>query len=216
MYLFLYIFCLIIPLENAGRAQKVSTTKVASGAGAVSDMDPDFASGREHTIVTTSVIIEPDVPNPFLVDDSESSSDSGSESVEKQDETTNQPPIAEEAVALAQSNIVDAPQATGEVAENLLLSPDVDKAMPQIPALSVELLNDEDEDEDEEEVPDLYIPGLIAPTMFLPIPNVCSSNIYSLPVANTVSDRSTHDITDKIRTSGTKTFPRFVWTMASR
>lgn len=29
-----------------------------------------------------------------------------------------------------------------------------------------------DSDEDEEEMPDLYIPALIAPTMFLPIPNV--------------------------------------------
>jgi hypothetical protein len=101
MYLFLYIFYLIIPLENASRAQKVSTANVASGAGAVSDMDPDFASGREHTIVTTTMIIEPDVPNPFLVDDGESSSDSGSDSAEKQDETTNPSPIAEETVALA-------------------------------------------------------------------------------------------------------------------
>ena len=31
----------------------------------------------------------------------------------------------------------------------------------------------EDEDEDEDEPPELYLPGLIIPTLFLPIPNVC-------------------------------------------
>ena len=37
-----------------------------------------------------------------------------------------------------------------------------------------------DSDEDDEEMPDLYIPALIAPTMFLPIPNVRLS--YFKPV----------------------------------
>lgn len=35
-----------------------------------------------------------------------------------------------------------------------------------------------DSDEDEEEMPDLYIPALIAPTMFLPIPNVRFSYFF--------------------------------------
>jgi hypothetical protein len=35
-----------------------------------------------------------------------------------------------------------------------------------------------DSDEDEEEMPDLYIPALIAPTMFLPIPNVRLSYFF--------------------------------------
>ena len=33
----------------------------------------------------------------------------------------------------------------------------------------------EEDDEDEEDSPELYLPGLVLPTMFLPIPNVGSS-----------------------------------------
>lgn len=42
---------------------------------------------------------------------------------------------------------------------------------PELPPLSATAPGP-DSDEDDEEMPDLYIPALIAPTMFLPIPNV--------------------------------------------
>jgi hypothetical protein len=85
--------------------------------------------------------------------------------------------------------------------------------MPQIPALFVELLDAEDDDEDEE-VPDLYIPGLIAPTMFLQmfVPQIYI--LYQLLILFQTDPLTT--LLTKIRTSRTKTFPRFVWTMASR
>jgi hypothetical protein len=39
---------------------------------------------------------------------------------------------------------------------------------------SPELVSQSDEDEvEEEDVPEIYLPQLISPTMFLPIPNVC-------------------------------------------
>jgi hypothetical protein len=46
-----------------------------------------------------------------------------------------------------------------------------------------------DSDEDEEEMPDLYIPALIAPTMFLPIPNVRLSYFFRASVDLVVVER---------------------------
>ena len=48
-------------------------------------------------------------------------------------------------------------------------------ALPPIPSASAP---GPDSDDDEEEMPDLYIPALIAPTMFLPIPNVRFSYFF--------------------------------------
>jgi hypothetical protein len=47
---------------------------------------------------------------------------------------------------------------------------------PEIPPQSATAAPDSDEDD--EEMPDLYIPALIAPTMFLPIPNVRPSCFF--------------------------------------
>lgn len=63
------------------------------------------------------------------------------------------------------------PPATTDIA---LLSPPAEKPAQLSPAPPQPLVSapGPDSDEDEEEMPDLYIPALIAPTMFLPIPNV--------------------------------------------
>ena len=49
---------------------------------------------------------------------------------------------------------------------------------PAQPLQSASAAPGPDSDEDEEEMPDLYIPALIAPTMFLPIPNVRLSYFF--------------------------------------
>jgi hypothetical protein len=61
-----------------------------------------------------------------------------------------------------------------------LTSPPPDRTVqlsPAIPSQSTSAPGP-DSDEDEEEMPDLYIPALIAPTMFLPIPNVRLSYFF--------------------------------------
>ena len=60
-----------------------------------------------------------------------------------------------------------------------LMSPPPDKLVqisPEFPPQSATAAPDSDEDD--EEMPDLYIPALIAPTMFLPIPNVRPSYFF--------------------------------------
>ena len=56
----------------------------------------------------------------------------------------------------------------------VLTTPPPDRTVQAPPALppSSASAPGPDSDEDDEEMPDLYIPALIAPTMFLPIPNV--------------------------------------------
>ena len=49
---------------------------------------------------------------------------------------------------------------------------------PALPPLPTAPAPGPDSDDDDEEMPDLYIPALIAPTMFLPIPNVRFSYFF--------------------------------------
>jgi len=91
---------------------------------------------------------EPEVPDPFLVDDSEeplSDEDlGGSEKAAPVDEM----PLAQPTTPITPAS----------------LAPNVNKAVPPPPP--------PDTDEDSDDAPDLYLPGLVIPAMFLPIPNV--------------------------------------------
>lgn len=136
-----------------------------------SAVNPDFHSNDDELIASPPpVLVEPEVPDPFIVDDGEDSdSDTGHE-----DETlADDPPSAADEIALAPSTVLD--PASSQPSDEPLQSPvpapipqnsvNVDKAVPSLPSLG-------SEEEEEEEAPELYLPGLIIPTMFLPIPNV--------------------------------------------
>jgi hypothetical protein len=92
--------------------------------------------------------VELEVSDPFLVDDdaedSMSDEDLGGNAVE------------------APADEVSPAQPPSPTTPVTPLTPNVNKAVPPPP----------DSDEDSDEAPDLYLPGLIIPTMFLPIPNV--------------------------------------------
>ncbi|KAI0369156.1 hypothetical protein BV20DRAFT_946572 [Pilatotrama ljubarskyi] len=104
---------------------------------------------------------EPEVPDPFLREPEVSSEDEPSDASEGAHEDIVSPsatPAAEEiTLAPFQPSIPPTPR-----------SPNRNKSVPPTP---VPTGRSEDEDEDEEEAPELYIPGLTLPTMFLPIPN---------------------------------------------
>ncbi|KAK0239157.1 hypothetical protein EDD85DRAFT_829234 [Armillaria nabsnona] len=97
----------------------------------------------------TSVYNHPDVPDPFLIDDDDekSSNNDGSPQLS----TSRQSMTPAEEIPLAAS-----------LASPLL---NINKDVPPPPPSQV------DTDPDEDEAPDLYLPGLVLPTMFLPIPN---------------------------------------------
>lgn len=112
---------------------------------------PDFESTRP---------IDTDVPDPFLVDDQESISSSGDSPA---------PPASSEL------NISPAPEPTLSTPPSpsqpvSLPSPNVNKDVPPPPA---------ETDSDESDAPDLYLSGLILPSMFLPIPNVRRSPSFN-------------------------------------
>ena len=108
-----------------------------------------------------------------------------------------------------------------------LTTPAPDRAVQPAPAISLHPAPapGPDSDEDEEEMPDLYIPALIAPTMFLPIPNVRLSNFpkpvltwwlsthIKLPLS-VFLDRSFVYVIEQIYLAGEETDKRFDWRVA--
>lgn len=145
------------------------------------------------------VLVEPDVPDPFIVDDGEEDGygdQSGDEDEAQQSATPSV--AADDEIALAQSTIIqpspDTPTQpahtsfapiTSPFPQSALFSPppNVNKDVPSLPSPA------SSEEEEEEETPELYLPGLVIPTMFLPIPNVrfdllLSFNIKHVTIAH--------------------------------
>ncbi|KAI0766703.1 hypothetical protein BD413DRAFT_569946 [Trametes elegans] len=101
---------------------------------------------------------EPEVPDPFMREPEDSSSEEAS--APSDGEEDGPPPPAEE-ITLAP------PPVPAPSTPSVPHSPNMNKSVPPTPVPAAS-----DDDEDEEEVPELYLPGLTLPTMFLPIPNV--------------------------------------------
>lgn len=148
-----------------------SATEVAPTPTTVRDTGSQ--SPEESTLMDTTVYVEPEIPDPFLIeeeDDTDASSSSDKEKeneVESEIEASSELPAAQEiALTVSTATTTDATSALTSPApsEPLVLSPlNLNKDVPPPPS---------GEEEEEEEEPDLFLPGLIIPTMFLPIPNV--------------------------------------------
>lgn len=121
-----------------------------------------------------SQVLEPEVPDPFIVEGSEGALSEGegassevegasSEGEGASSEGEGAPP-ADEEIVLAQSTVL-----LPSEAPPVMLSPNVNKDVPPPPVSDAE-----------SEAPELYLPGLTMPTMFLPIPNVRLSLSYTL------------------------------------
>ena len=113
------------------------------------------------------MLVEPEVPDPFIVDDGESSDSSEDHTASDADGLADDnDAAADEDIVLAQSTIIDAPVTASD--QQPIASADVNKDVPPPPS------SPSTEEEEEEEPPELFLPGLIIPTLFLPIPNVSS------------------------------------------
>ncbi|KZT21559.1 hypothetical protein NEOLEDRAFT_1073338 [Neolentinus lepideus HHB14362 ss-1] len=130
-------------------------------------LESEAQQPREEITFTSPpppALVEPPVPDPFLVDDSASSE-------EDSDNDPSSHPIASdsqlsihpaEEISLAASTSLSAPAPSSPLP---VLSPNLNKSVPPTPTPI------SDDDEDEEETPEVYLPALVHPTMFLPIPN---------------------------------------------
>lgn len=141
------------------------------------------------------VHVEPAIPDPFIVDDGDDDSEDevGSSDERMAASTTESSAAADDEIALAQSTIFEpdpatptqptypasiAP-ATSPYPQPALFSPqpnllNVHKEMPAVPSAA-------SSEEEDEEPPELYLPGLVLPTMFLPIPNVRFHTLSFVP-----------------------------------
>ncbi|KAJ7823022.1 hypothetical protein B0H13DRAFT_2681588 [Mycena leptocephala] len=109
------------------------------------DSEPMFTS-------PPTVYVEPEVPDPFLIDDEDDS-----------DEDTGATPTeSQHTIAPAHEvPLVPATPSSPNPFGSPLQSPNRNKDVPPPP----------NSDSDEDEAPEIYLPGLCIPTMFLPIPN---------------------------------------------
>ncbi|KAG6831100.1 hypothetical protein H0H92_012777 [Tricholoma furcatifolium] len=147
-----------------------SEEQVASGDSAFTEEEPTSSSAP-------AVYVEPDVPDPFLIDDDASS--------EEEDATPSSqtPTPSDIPLTLPPSPLLsEAPAA--RPAE--LPSPSTEKAVPPPPT---------DSETDEDEAPDLYLPGLLLPTMFLPIPNTDPLTILLTKYIYPPETRPVRDVT---------------------
>ncbi|KAJ7696598.1 hypothetical protein B0H17DRAFT_1053832 [Mycena rosella] len=120
--------------------------------------EPDAAVDSEPMFTSPpTVFVEPEVPDPFLIDDEDEDED-------EDEETAVTPTESQHTIAPAADEVPLAPAvpASPNPFGSPLQSPtNRDKPVPPPPQ----------SDSDEEDAPELYLPGLCIPTMFLPIPN---------------------------------------------
>ncbi|KAH8105499.1 hypothetical protein BXZ70DRAFT_530234 [Cristinia sonorae] len=158
-----------------------SDTEESDAEDASGSLEQSGEVGDNLALVSSSAATEPEVPDPFLVDDSddpvsdEEEDQDASQSAEGSEENDNVTPADE--IALAQS-VVELPPLTTPVSALMsteahpLASPlQVNKPMPPAPVDTLPAPSSPTSSSDDDEPPALFISGLTAPTMFLPIPN---------------------------------------------
>ena len=136
--------------------------------------EQDSPASDPTVVSPTTVFIEPETPDPFLVDDDDED-DSHSEQEAVEENTSSDLNSSQQAVSPTEAVPLDLPsssEASIPQPQQAQL-PNLQKDVPPPPP---------SEYEEEEYVPELYVPALIVPTMFLPIPNVrrsFSSNLLT-------------------------------------
>ncbi|KAJ7116057.1 hypothetical protein C8R44DRAFT_675622 [Mycena epipterygia] len=139
-------------LSAHSESQEGASISQQTPSGPFEETDPALASEPMFTSPPT-VYIEPEVPDPFLIDDDDES-----------DEESGPTPTESQHIIAPAHDVPLAPVAAPSSPNPFgspLQSPNRNKDVPPPPQ----------SDSDEEEAPELYLPGLCIPTMFLPIPN---------------------------------------------
>ncbi|GLB41938.1 putative regulation of kinetochore assembly [Lyophyllum shimeji] len=142
------------------------------------------AVSQEEAMLSSppAVYVEPNVPDPFLIDDDASS----------EDEEDNAPAVSKSRSTITPQDVSltlpasPLPSDPATIHSAPLASPSINKAVPPHPS---------DSETDEEEAPDVYLPGLILPTMFLPIPNTDPLSTLLTKYINPPENRPVRDVT---------------------
>ncbi|OBZ74047.1 Trafficking protein particle complex subunit 12 [Grifola frondosa] len=140
--------------EQAVPQSEETTSTLDSQFGAALQVE-----GEEQLAGPPSAAIEPEVPDAFLADEPE-------EVIKEEATALEEPHTGLSVEDTTESLAADEITLAGQPSPSSLkadLPADVNKAVPPPPTV--------ESDEDEEETPELYLPGLTIPTMFLPIPN---------------------------------------------
>lgn len=159
------------PLMSAPEIVSVTAEQAMASSTLLPDPSSDLhdATAEPSSMTAASPpTVEPEGPNPFLVDDPE-------EPVTPSEPPTARPSAPGFALSDSQSTVAPAEVislSTGQTppippAANLASPPlNVHKPVPPAPVPT------SDTEESESEAPAVYLPQLVLPTMFLPIPNV--------------------------------------------
>ncbi|KXN87417.1 Trafficking protein particle complex subunit 12 [Leucoagaricus sp. SymC.cos] len=140
------------------------------------DMQPEDVLPVSGPTLSTTAYVEQEVPDPFLVDEEGDAMSDETREEREQDRgasvapsaASSEPLVAQEIALSVSTTTETTADATSPVASEPLLSPlNVNKDVPPTPPEETE----QGEGQEEEEVLDLFLPGLIIPTMLLPIPN---------------------------------------------
>ncbi|KAF8892259.1 hypothetical protein BD779DRAFT_1610380 [Infundibulicybe gibba] len=140
---------------NGGRVTQAGLTPTDSQSEAYGEQGSVTPSALQSSFDSSTAHAEQDVPDPFLIDD------------EMSEEGSEETPVA--TVSEPQHSIVpvhEIPLTVPSPSPGAPLSPtfpNMNKDVPPPPQ--------SDSDHDDVAAPDLYLPGLVLPTMFLPIPN---------------------------------------------
>ncbi|KAG6919519.1 hypothetical protein DXG01_005109 [Tephrocybe rancida] len=161
--------------------EAVPAEPVTSSETALSEETPTFSS-------FPAVDIEPEALDPFLIDDGSSSEE---EEAEEEGDADDAVPTGQSNATLTPSEVsLTLPASTTPKPPTThatdLPSPNLNKDVPPPPT---------DSETDEEEAPDLYLPGLLLPTMFLPIPNTDPLTILLTKYIYPPEKRPARDVT---------------------
>jgi len=137
-----------------------------------SNLHEHDSSASDPTATNSTLFIEADIPDPFLIDSEDSEEGDSLSEKEVDKEKVSSDGISQQATQVVPLDLPSSPEASIPQHQTLISPlPNLYKDTPPPPSES-----------EEEYVPDLYVPALILPTMFLPIPNVrrsFSSNLLT-------------------------------------
>ncbi|KAG6833005.1 hypothetical protein H0H87_012591 [Tephrocybe sp. NHM501043] len=172
------------------------SAELAAPSDSAEQITPRVAAFPEEAATALSfstIYVEPDVPDPFLIDDESSSEEEEDEELAEADVDDSEPSGQSTATPTPSEILLTLPPAPLLSDSELpkmqpvsLPSPDVNKDIPPPPT---------DTDTDEDEAPDLYLPGLLLPTMFLPIPNTDPLTILLTKYIYPPEKRPVRDVT---------------------